>query len=447
MKTTVRSLFAFRTLVAIGVTALSANVALAQTRIEIWHAMTGVHESEFKKIVRAFNGSQNAVEVDIKSFDDRAALQAAAQRAVAGQIDKPDLIQLHDNHSPEVIAQHKDIMPLYQLLAKYPIADASWFLPQTTAFVKDDKGRLLAFPFMAEVPVMYYNLDAYRRAGLDPQKPARTWAALQSDLLALRDKARFDCPYATSHQVEVHIENLAPINNQLFLTPDNGIKAPKGATLNFDTLYMRHMSLMASWRRTELFTQNTESNAASSQFTDGKCAVLTANSSEIAQLLDSRVEFGIAPLPYYDQVTKEPGAPFVSGSAFWAVAGQSAARNKATAEFLGYLAKPVVAANWHQKTGFLPLTDAAFRAADVSFYSRIPGAQSVVQNLKTQAGKTAAQGFRLKNYAEVEKVLNKEFITALGGETSPMIALLAAKDQAIVLSGTQTQAPAPTRKR
>ncbi len=435
-----------RFLIALGISALSASAVHAETtRIEIWHAMTGVHETEFKKIVRAYNSSQNKFEVGLKDFSNRTELQAAAQKAIAGQMAKPDLVQISDNHSPDVIAQHKDIVPLYQLLAKHPIADAAWFLPQTTSFVRDNKGRLLAFPFMAEVPVMFYNTDAYSRAGLDPQKPARTWAALQADLLALRDKARFNCPYATSNQVEVHIENLAPINNQLFLTPDNGLKANKGVTLNFNILYMRHVSLMVSWRRTELFTKNSDSNEASSDFTDGKCAVLTANSSEMAEILDSKVPFGVAPLPYYDQVTKEPGAPFVSGSAFWAVAGQSAARNVATADFLGYLAKPVIAANWHQKTGFLPLTDAAYRAADVSFYSRIPGAQSVVQSLKQSAGKNSAEGFRMKNYGQVEKVLNKEWLLALEGEVSAMTALNSAKEQANILSGAQEVAATEPR--
>jgi multiple sugar transport system substrate-binding protein len=437
-----------RFFIALGISALSASIVHAETtRIEIWHAMTGVHESEFKKVVRAYNNAQDKVEVDLKGFDSRTELQAAAQKAVSGQTAKPDLVEIADNHSPDVIAQHKDILPLYQLLAKYPISDAAWFLPQTTSFVRDNKDRLLAFPFMAEVPVMFYNLDAYTRAGLDPKKPARTWSALQADLLALRDTARINCPYATSHQVEVHIENLAPINNQLFLLPDNGLKANKGVELNFNILYMRHVALMVSWRRTELFTQNSNSNEASKDFADGKCAVLTANSSEMAELLGSKVPFGVAPLPFYDQATKEPGAPFVSGSAFWAVAGQSPARNKATADFLGYLAKPVIAADWHQKTGFLPLTDAAYRAADVSFYSRIPGAQSVVQSLKQSAGKNSAEGFRMRNYGEVEKVLNKEWLLALEGNISAMTALNTAKAQAIILSGSQATANNEQRAR
>ena len=40
-------------------------------------------------------------------------------------------------------------------------------------------------------------------------------------------------------------------------------------------------------------------------------------------------------------------------------------QEKATAQFLAWLSKPVVAAEWHQRTGYLPLTEAAFRASDV----------------------------------------------------------------------------------
>lgn len=41
---------------------------------------------------------------------------------------------------------------------------------------------------------MFYNTAAYKKAGLDPQKPARTWSTLQGELLKLRDVADIDCP-------------------------------------------------------------------------------------------------------------------------------------------------------------------------------------------------------------------------------------------------------------
>src|SRR3546814_1644882 len=80
---------------------------------------------------------------------------------------------------------------------------------------------------MAEVPIMYYNRAYYKKAGLYPNKPARTWADLQSELLKLRDVANIECPYASSNQVKIHLENLAPINKQLFTSNDNGLASSR----------------------------------------------------------------------------------------------------------------------------------------------------------------------------------------------------------------------------
>ena len=420
-------------LTMLGMATLLATPALAQkTEIEIWHTLSGPNRAEFESLIDRFNSSQPNVVVDLTHYDDQAELEEDAAQAIAGKRDKPDLVQLRDNRSPEVVAQHKDILPLYQLLAKYPVPDASWFLEKTTDFVRDSKGRLLAFPYMAEVPVMFYNVEMYRGAGLDANAPAKTWPELQAHLLKLRNDGNVRCPYVTSDQVKVHIENLAPINDEYYLNPDNGLKSSKNLSFNFNTLYVRHMSLMVSWRKTELLMQHSPAGQATEGFTQGRCAVLTAGSSALGEVRQSSVRFGVAPIPYYDQETKKPGAPFIGGSALWAVKGHSAARQKATAELLSYLAKPVIAAEWHQKTGYVPLTDAAFRAADVSFYNRIPGARQVVEIMSTSKGNKSA-GFDVRNYPRILVLLNQAFDQALADQTPPMSALMKAKSESAKL--------------
>src|SRR5690606_4167690 len=100
-----------------------------------------------------------------------------------------------------------------------------------------------------------------------------------------------------------------------------------------------------------------------------------------------------------------------------------------TAQFLAWLAKPVNAAEWHQRTGYLPLTDAAFRAADVSFYGKVPGAHALVQSMLSKSASTS-RGFRMANYDRVESVLNNELNEAFDGKTPPVAALNRAVDQA-----------------
>lgn len=402
----------------------------AGVEIEVWHTLAGPNKTEFEKLAKKYNKEQSDVVVALRGFDDAKALQTAAAGAIK-QKRGPHLLQLEDNRSPEVVSEHKAIMPLYQLLAKYPIKDLNWFLPGTTSFIRDSKGRLLAFPYMAEIPVMYYNLNFYKKAGLDTQKPSRTWADLQGDLLKLRDVANLECPYASSHQVEVHLENLAPINKQLYTSNDNGLATSKAAPVfKFDTLYMRHVSLMVSWKRSFLFTSSSDDSQSDKLFADGKCGVLMSGSGSAGLFMHTRnLSFGIAPLPYYPQATAEAGRPFVSGSALWAINGHPQNQEKATAQFLAWLSKPVNAAQWHQQTGYLPLTDAAFRAADVSFYSKVPGAKALVESLRGASASTS-RGFRMANYDRIEPILSGEFSLALEGMTPPMAALNKASEQA-----------------
>ena len=412
---------------AIGAAAFLAAPAVAQkTEIEVWHSLSGPHETVFEDLISRFNRESQTASVRLRDFDGQGELQNAGRDAVAGKRAKPDLVQLRDNHDPQVLAQHKDVLPLYQLLAKHPISDASWFLNSTTSFVRDDRNRLLAFPMMAEVPVMFYNIDLFRNAGLDENKPAVSWQDLQAQLLTLRNQGRSNCPYASSDQVNVHLENLAPLNRRLFVTPDNGLKSTRNLSLNFDTLYIRHLSLMVSWKKTDLFTSSTEGDEAERAFARGDCAVLTAGSGALATVVQGNVRFGVAPVPYYPLVSPKRGAPFITGDALWLVAGQSPARNKATADLLAFLSKPVIAAEWHQKTGFMPLTDAAFRAAEVSFYNRIPGARSIVEQMQNADGSSSA-GFRVPNYAKVKPILDQALNQAYADKTSPMNALLEAK--------------------
>jgi len=415
----------------LGAALLAASSAYANpVEVEVWLTLNPTNQNEFEKIAKQFNNEQNETKVTIKNFPNQAALRSDEAKAAAAKR-KPNLVQIDDDRSPELTAQNKDILPLYDLLKQYPIADLNWFLPQTTGFMRNSKQQLLAFPFMAEIPLMFYNIEGYKKSGLDATKIPSTWIDLQGHLIALRDKGDYTCPYGTSQQVSVHLENLAPINDVLYVTPNNGLDNPKQPQLNFDSVFMRHLSIMVSWQRSWLFTQNSNGNEADDMFAKNKCAVITTGSGALGQMLDTRgLSFGVAPVPHYQQVTEKAGAPFVSGAALWAIAGHTKEDNKATMSFLAYLSKPVVAAAWHQHTGFLPLTDAAYRTADVAFYDKVPGARSVIESMRSTNGNKNSRGFRIKNYPQVEAILSRQFDDAISGKTPPVQALNIAMDEA-----------------
>ena len=410
--------------------------------IDVWHAMNDVQAREFQSVVDRFNaqGAGFTVKVRVESSPEVLIQNGIASIRAKRQ---PHLIEISDNHSPELIAQQGAVLPLYELLNKYPVKDLRWFLPQTTGTMRDAKGRLLALPFMAEAPVYIYNRDLYQRAGLDPDAPPKTWREMQKHLIALQGVG-VSCPYATSSQTWIHLENLSALHNTPYASRNNGLDGANGAVLlTNDLLHVRHLALMMSWVRSQLFPVRSGGDQADSQFTSGECAILTTGTGALAKVqAESKFSFGVAPLPYYDEEATKPSNPFVGGGSLWALSGHSAAEQKAVAQFVAFLASPVIAAEWTQKTGFLPLTEAAYRASEVSYYKSIPGAYRVIE----QMGAVPAQytrGFRLNNYYQVSRILDEELDDVWSGKKPPKQGL----DDGVTRSSALMNPPGPVTKK
>ncbi len=403
---------------AAGAVASAAAAPSGPIELQVWHTMNPPQAAEFESLVERFNAGQHGFTVKAVHKPSTEALIEDGIAAVRARR-APHMVELPDNRSPEFIARHATILPMHELLAKYPIKDLRWFLPQTTSTMRDAKGRLLALPWMADIPIYLYNRDLYRRAGLNPDVPPRTWREMQGHLLALLQSG-VSCPYATSWQTWVHVESLSAMHNTAYATRNNGLDGPNGAhLLANDLLHVRHLALMMSWVRSHLFPVRSGRDEADAHFVSGECAVLTSGSSALAQVqAKANFSYGVAPLPYYEEEASQPSTPFVGGSAFWALGGHSAAEQKALATFIAYLATPVVAAEWHQKTGFLPLTEAAYRASSVSFYKNIPGAEAVVRAMANPPAKFT-RGFRLNNYGRVVSIIDSELNAVWNGIKPP----------------------------
>ncbi len=415
-----------------GVLTVFGTMAMAQaapTEIAVWHAMAPAHRIAFDDLVKRFNEQQKDVRVTATAYASIAQLEGAGEQAVREK-KQPHLIELSDTVTPEFVAKHNAVMPLSDLLKRHPVQDLRWFLPQTSNYLRDARGNLLALPWMAQAPVYLYNRDLYRKAGLNPDQPPQTWREMQNHLVALYNVAQSDCPYATSRESWIHLENTSALHNVPFASKNNGLDTNGvGAQLEVNNLlHVRHMALMMSWVRSNLFTLQTHGNEADAKFISGECAVLTTGTGALGAVQAlAKFSYGVAPLPYYEEEAKRPSNPFVGGPALWALSGHPAAEQKGLADFIAFLASPVVAAEWHQRTGFLPLSEAAWRASSVSYYPSLPGADGVIRAL-SQAPAQYTRGFRLVNYGAVNEIMDQELDSIFAGRKPPKAGL----DDAVV---------------
>ncbi len=399
------------------------RAAAAATEVRVWHSMTGVAATTFTTMVEGFNAEQKNYHVDLAfKGDDKAT--TAAGIAAASLPNGPDLLQVSEVEAGDLLSVKNAVKPIHEILPLAKSKDFDFFIPGAVTFMKDDRNRLRAFPLEASVPVLLYNRTAYAKAGIAETAPA-TWRDLQGQLVALQDAGKgFKCSYTSSTPAWIHIENLAALHGEPIATKNNGQDGP-GATLTFnDLLHVRHIALMESWVKSQLFAPSGHGEEGDARFASGECGVLTTASGSLGDIRKAaRFDIGVAPLPFYEEGARQPVNTLVGGSALWAIEGRPKDVYNGIAAFLAYLATPVIATEWHQKTGSLPWTSAAYTVSVVTgYYDKLPGLAAVMKSATTTQAATS-RGIRLPNYDKVRDIMDEQLDAVWSGEKPPKLGL------------------------
>ncbi|MGB7541613.1 MAG: sn-glycerol-3-phosphate ABC transporter substrate-binding protein UgpB [Burkholderiales bacterium] len=400
---------------------LIAQPATAATEIRFWHSMAGALGERLDELVARFNASQTEYRVTAsfkRGYEDMAS--AALGARLAGHA--PHVIQVPEAAAGSLLEMKHAFRPVYEVMAKAgrQFGSNSFYAPIAERF-RDHSGRLVALPFNSAVPVLFYNKDAFVKAGLDPARAPKTWREVQAAALALRD-AGVPCSYTTSWPAWIHLEDLAAWHDEPITRRSNGFDV--SFTFN-DIMMVRHIALLSSWMRSRIFTYAGRKNEADAKFYDGECGMLTSSSSAFADIANrARFKFGVAPMPYYDEFPHAPHSSVLDGDALWVLSGKSAAEYRGVAKFFAYLTRPEVEAGWHQKTGYLPVSPAAFELSRrQGFYTTRPGFGLLVKQLSGGAPTANSPGLRFGNMLLVRAVIDEEFERVWNGRRTPKEAL------------------------
>jgi sn-glycerol 3-phosphate transport system substrate-binding protein len=418
------------------------------TEIQFWHAMTGARGAELDALVGRFNAAQKNVRVVATYKGPYDVVERAAFAAYRVQ-KAPHLVQIYEVGTSDMIAARDAVKPIWRLMveAGMPLKH-DVFVPAVAAYFADSQGRLLALPFNTSTPVLYYNKDAFRKARLDPEHAPKTWYEMPKALGALLDSGA-KCALTTTWPSWVLLENMGAWHNQPFATEENGLEGVK-ARLNFNTqLMVRWISMLASWYKAGYFSWSGRRDAAEARFVSGECAVLTASSSSYAELQRAaRFDFGVAQLPYYDDFPEAPQNTLIGGAGLWAMGGKTRAEYKAVATFIAYLARPDVQAQWHQTTGYVPITKAAYALTEKSgFYLTHPGHQVAVRQLLLRNPTRESKGIRLGHFLQIRAIIEEELEAVWADRKTPIDALNSAVARGNVLLAEFEAANAPAGRR
>ena len=261
-----------------------------------------------------------------------------------------------------------------------------------------------------------------------------TWYEMPRAMEALAG-AGYECVYTTVWPAWVQIENMSTWHKQDFATRENGLLG-LDAKLLFNThLMVRHVSMLSSWARSGYFTYSGRRIEGERRFANGECAMLTAASSSFADLRrEAKFDFGAAQLPYYDDIRGAPHHSLIGGAGLWVLAGKKRAEYRGVARFLAWLARPDVQAEWHQRTGYAPVTRAAYElTAQKGFYKDNPGHEIAIKQLLLNQPTRESRGIRLGDFQRIRLILEEELEGVWDGTVPPKLALDRAAERGDVL--------------
>lgn len=413
--------------------------AHAAMEIRFWHALDGANGAKLVELIERFNASQPDVRV-VPSY--RGDYLATMRSGLAAGPGGPHILQVFDAGIGTMLAARQAYRPLHQVLSEVgERLDARAFLPGIGSYFSDRSGQLFAMPFNSATAVLFYNKAVFRQAGLAPEKPPRTWRDIQAMTLLIQETHAASCGYTTDWQSWVHLESLAAWHNEPFATKSNGMDGP-GALLNFNgTMMLRHVSLLSSWAKSGLFRYPGRTTQGEALFASGECAILTSSSTSLGNIrATARFDFGVAPLPYYDEFEGAPFTSMIGGAGLWIMNGKKPADYRGIARFMRFLAQPETQAEWSQATGDLPLTKAAYELSRrQGFYARFPGAEVGIQQLTGKPAAPHSRGVRLVNFERVRGIIDEELEHVWSQRKGPKDALDAAVARGNALLGGVTR--------
>ncbi|MFP1780509.1 sn-glycerol-3-phosphate ABC transporter substrate-binding protein UgpB [Lonsdalea quercina] len=419
---------AIRTVAASAVMAMTlTSQAQAVTDIPFWHAMEGELGKTVNSLADRFNHSQNDVRI-VPVYKGNYEQTLAAGIAAYRSGNAPAILQVYEVGTATMMAS-KAIKPVYEVFRQSGVLfDESVFVPTVSGYYTDAKsGHLLSQPFNSSTPVLYYNKDAFNKAGLDPEQPPKTWQQMAEYTGKLR-AAGMKCGYSSGWQGWIQLENFSAWHGLPFASQNNGFDGAD-AVLEFNKpAQVKHIALLEAMHKKGDFTYYGRKDESTEKFYNGDCAMITASSGSLAGIRQyAKFNFGVGMMPYDADVKDAPQNAIIGGASLWVMNGKDSATYHGVAEFMQFLAKPEIAAEWHQKTGYLPITSAAYDLTrQQGFYEQNPGADIATRQMLNKPPLPFTKGLRLGNMLQIRTIVDEELESVWTGKKTPQQALDAA---------------------
>ena len=223
-------------------------------------------------------------------------------------------------------------------------------------------GKTWGIPFQRSTIVMYYNKDAFKEAGLDPDSPPATW-----DQMVAAGKA---LTKADGSQWGVMIPSTGYpywMFGALTMQNDQVLMNNAGNKTYFDSPAV--IEALQFWRdlgakHKIMPTGTIEWGTLRQNFLEGKTAMMWHSTGNLTIVKNkAKFDFGVAMLP----ANKRRGTP-TGGGNFYIFKQTSAEERKAAMRLIKFMTSPERSAEWSMKTGYMGISPAAYETSKLKEY-------------------------------------------------------------------------------
>lgn len=371
--------------------------------IEFWHSMSGTGQESIDAIVKGFNESQDKYEV-IAEFQGSYEESLTKLRGVGGTKDAPAITQVFEVGTKYMIDSGY-IEPIQKFIDKDNY-DLSQLEGNILNYYRVN-GELYSMPFNSSTPVMIYNKDAFRAAGLDPEKAPETFAEVIDAAAKLKTADMYGFSMLTYGWF---FEQLVATQGGLYVNEDNGRSGDATEALFNGPEGLNVFRFLDTMNKAGTFGNfGTLWDDIRSAFATEKVAMYMDSSAGVAGAIkNAPFEVGVAYIPHADEVKRN--GVVIGGASLWMSKGIAEKEQEAAWEFMKYLATPEVQAKWHLDTGYFAINPKAYDEQNVKDkWAEFPQFKVTVDQLQDTVPGLATQGALISVFPESRQ----QIVTAL----------------------------------
>ncbi len=374
--------------------------------INWWFAHGGRLGEKVQSIVSDFNSKQSKYKV-VATYKGNYSDTMTAGIAAFRSKNPPHILQVFEVGTATMMAAKGAIKPVHEVMAESGLPfDPNAYLPTVTGYYTTSEGKMLSMPFNSSTPVLYYNVTAFEKAGLDPNKPPKTWPEVAEYARKLT-AAGYPGGFSTAWISWVHLENLSAWHNVPFGTKSNGFEGLDTEFVFNSPLHVKHVQNLADWQKEKIFVYGGRRNKGNALFSSGEVAMYTESSAGYAGFKKTcKFPFRTSMLPYWPDAAGAPQNTIIGGASLWVMAGHPPEEYEGVAAFFNYISSPEVQADWHQFTGYLPITTGAYDLTkSQGVYDEKPGMETALKQMTLNKPTANSKGLRFGNFVQMRAIM------------------------------------------